>query len=111
MGPSWTHLVRFIAEEDGQIHLGQVDAKKWPDIGLAIVEKQRIEALLVKGSVFDGVVGKTILLISQVRGGRYSVLRYSPIELGFSVANFQFHPATLPSSPRRSPRHPVYGTQ
>jgi 2-keto-4-pentenoate hydratase/2-oxohepta-3-ene-1,7-dioic acid hydratase in catechol pathway len=90
MAPSWTHLVRFIAEEDGQIHLGQVDAKKWPDIGLAIVEKQRIEALLVKGSVFDGVVGKTILHISQVRGGRYSVLCYPLNDWGFLLLTFNF---------------------
>ena len=57
MAPSWTHLVRFIAEEDGQVHLGQVDAKKWPDIGLATVNGQKVEAKLVKGSIFDGVVG------------------------------------------------------
>lgn len=96
MAPCWTHLVRFIAEEDGQIHLGQVDAKKWPDIGLAIVNNQRVEALLVRGSVFDGVVGETILHISQVRSGRFSITGYQLIELGFPVANFQFQSSYSP---------------
>lgn len=111
MAPGWTHLVRFIAEEDGQIHLGQVDAKKWPDIGLAIVNNQRVEVQLVKGSAFDGVVGETTLHISQVRSCPYSITDRPLVELDFSVANFQFYPATLPSSPRRSPRHSVHGTQ
>lgn len=66
MSPNWTHLVRFIAEEDGQIHLGQVDAKRWPDIGLATVNGQSVEVKLVKGSVFDGVVGEKVLHIAQV---------------------------------------------
>jgi hypothetical protein len=67
MAHNWTHLVRFIAEEDGQIHLGQVDAKKWADIGLATTSGQKVEAKLVKGSVFDGVVVDKTLHIAQVR--------------------------------------------
>jgi hypothetical protein len=66
MAHNWTHLVRFIAEEDGQIHLGQVDAKKWADIGLATTSGQKVEAKLVKGSVFDGVVVDKTLHIAQV---------------------------------------------
>jgi hypothetical protein len=67
MGTSWTHLVRFIAEEDGQIHLGQVDAKRWPDIGLATFNRLKVEAKLVKGSIFDSVVTEKILHIAQVK--------------------------------------------
>jgi hypothetical protein len=67
MGTNWTHLVRFIAEEDGQIHLGQVDAKRWPDIGLATFNGLKVEAKLVKGSIFDGVVTEKILHIAQVK--------------------------------------------
>ncbi|KAF2768276.1 hypothetical protein EJ03DRAFT_364275 [Teratosphaeria nubilosa] len=52
----WTHLVRFIAEEDGQIHLGQVDATQFPDVGIAIFEGKPVIANVVSGSVFDGVV-------------------------------------------------------
>lgn len=61
MAPSWTHLIRFIAEEDGQIHLGNIDAKKYPDVGLSTFKGEKISAELVSGSVFDGVVtGKTM---------------------------------------------------
>lgn len=66
MAPSWTHLVRFIAEDDGQIHLGQIDAKKWPDVGLAVFNGEKVEAKLVLGSVFDGVVTEKILTIAQL---------------------------------------------
>jgi hypothetical protein len=56
MPPNWTHLVRFIAEEDGQIHHGDVDAKTCPDFGLTIVNGEKVVAKLIKGSIFDGVV-------------------------------------------------------
>jgi hypothetical protein len=72
MAPNWTHLVRFIAQEDGQIHLGQVDARKWPDIGLATISDQKVEVKLVKGSVFDGIVTEKILHIAQVNSYCYS---------------------------------------
>jgi hypothetical protein len=36
MAPNWTRLVRFIAEEDGQIHLGVIDSTDYPDVGIAI---------------------------------------------------------------------------
>ncbi|KAK2786268.1 hypothetical protein FQN53_006823 [Emmonsiellopsis sp. PD_33] len=55
MAPNWTHLIRFIAEEDGQIHYGNVDAKKYPDVGLAHLNGEKIEATLVYGSIFDGL--------------------------------------------------------
>lgn len=65
--PNWTHLVRFLAEEDGQIHLGQVDAKRWPDVGLVLEKGTKITVNLVEGSAFDGVVTDKTMTISQVR--------------------------------------------
>ncbi|ETI27434.1 hypothetical protein G647_09624 [Cladophialophora carrionii CBS 160.54] len=62
----WTHLLRFLAEEDGQVHLGQVDSKKWPDVGLAIYNGERVDVKLVTGSVFDGVVTNTTMHISKL---------------------------------------------
>lgn len=67
MAAQWTHLVRFLAKEDGRVHLGQVDAGKWPDVGLALHEGKTISANLVEGSVFDGVVTDRSMTISQVR--------------------------------------------
>ncbi|KAK9447019.1 uncharacterized protein V1518DRAFT_422704 [Limtongia smithiae] len=56
LAPNWTHLIRFIADEDSQTHLGQVDATKYPDVGLSIFNGEKVEAKLVTGSIFDGVV-------------------------------------------------------
>ena len=60
------------AQEDGQIHLGQVDARKWPDIRLATISDKKVEVKLVKGSVFDGIVTEKILHIAQVNSYCYS---------------------------------------
>ncbi|KAL7903925.1 fumarylacetoacetate hydrolase [Trichoderma velutinum] len=49
---NWTRLIRFIAEEDNQVHLGQID----PSI---------LKANLVIGSAFDGKVSNKILTIKQ----------------------------------------------
>lgn len=68
MSPSWTHLVRFLAVEDGQIHLGQVDPKEWPDVGLAIYNGDKVGVRLVTGSAFDGSVTNTTMHISKVCG-------------------------------------------
>jgi hypothetical protein len=70
MSRNWTHLVRFLAEEDGQIHLGQVDTKKWPDVGLATFKGEKVDARLVTGSIYDGVVTDKIMHISHVRATR-----------------------------------------
>jgi hypothetical protein len=67
MAPNWTHLIRFIAEEDGQIHLGQVDAQRFPDVGLAMLKGEKLDAKLIKGSAFDGVVTEKILHVAQVQ--------------------------------------------
>ncbi|OCK79786.1 fumarylacetoacetate hydrolase domain-containing protein 2A [Lepidopterella palustris CBS 459.81] len=66
MAPSWTYLIRFIAVEDGLIHLGQVDEAATTDIGLATFEKKEIKARLVTGSVFDGVVTDKVMTVSQL---------------------------------------------
>ncbi|KAI1619334.1 hypothetical protein EDD37DRAFT_597359 [Exophiala viscosa] len=66
MSQQWTHLVRFLAQEDGQIHLGQVDATKWPDVGLATFKGEKVDARLVTGSIYDGVVNQRIMHISQL---------------------------------------------
>lgn len=66
MAPSWTHLIRFIAEEDGQVHLGNIDAKKYPDVGLSTFKGEKISAQLVSGSAFDGVVTDKTMTVKQL---------------------------------------------
>lgn len=66
MSPNWSNLVRFISEEDGQIHLGEVDTNKYLDIGLAVLNEERIAVKLVKGSIFDGVVTETVVHVARV---------------------------------------------
>ncbi|KAJ5481193.1 hypothetical protein N7475_000005 [Penicillium sp. IBT 31633x] len=66
MAPSWTHLVRFISEDDGQIHLGEVDSSRYPDVGLAVWNKEKIAVKLVKGSIFDGIVTDTTMHIARL---------------------------------------------
>jgi len=62
----WTHLVRFLAEEDGQIHLGQVNHEKWPDVGLAAYNGEKVDVRLINGSIFDGTVTSTTMHISKL---------------------------------------------
>lgn len=66
MTRNWTHLVRFLAREDGQVHLGQIDAARVPDVGLALERGESVSARLVTGGVFDGVVTDRSLTISTV---------------------------------------------
>lgn len=63
--PSWTHLIRFVAREDDQIHLGQlVDTSR--DIGLDSIEGNEIKAYLINGDIFHGSVTKHIYTVSKV---------------------------------------------
>jgi 2-keto-4-pentenoate hydratase/2-oxohepta-3-ene-1,7-dioic acid hydratase in catechol pathway len=66
MSPSWTRLIRFIAEEDGQVHLGEVDATQCPDVGLATFNKERVAVKVITGTVFDGTVTSTTMHVSQL---------------------------------------------
>jgi hypothetical protein len=66
MAPTWTHLARFIAEEDNQIHLGNVDASKYPDVGLSLFKGEKVAANLVTGSAFSGTVTEKVMHIKQV---------------------------------------------
>lgn len=63
--PPWTHLVRFVAVEDSQEHLGQlVDTTR--DVGLDSAEGKDIPVYLIDGTIFDGKVTKEILHVKQV---------------------------------------------
>lgn len=61
----WTHLVRFIAAEDSQVHLGQlVDTTR--DIGRDSVDGVEIAVKAIEGTIFDGRVTNEILHVKQV---------------------------------------------
>jgi uncharacterized protein YlzI (FlbEa/FlbD family) len=48
------------------VQLGQVDAKKFPDVCLAMLNSEKVTVKEVKGSIFDGVVYDRILTVSRV---------------------------------------------
>jgi 2-keto-4-pentenoate hydratase/2-oxohepta-3-ene-1,7-dioic acid hydratase in catechol pathway len=57
MGKNWTHLIRFVAKEDGEVHLGQlVDTSR--DVGLDSYNGVEIKAYEVTGTVLDGTVNE-----------------------------------------------------
>ena len=63
--PSWSHLIRFVAVEDGCAHLGQlVDTTR--DVGEDSVEGVKIQAFAVEGTVFDGQVTQEVLTVEKV---------------------------------------------
>jgi hypothetical protein len=63
--PSWTHLIRFVAVEDNQSHIGQlVDTNR--DAGLDSFQGREIKAYLINGTIFDGEVTKTQLTVKYV---------------------------------------------
>ncbi|KAF3183587.1 hypothetical protein EYR41_005821 [Orbilia oligospora] len=63
---TWKNLIRFIAEEDGQEHLGDIDRSQYPDVGLAIHDGKSVTARVVNGSVFDGIVTDKVLTVSRL---------------------------------------------
>jgi hypothetical protein len=65
MAPTWSRLIRFVAEEDGHIHLGQV-GEDILDVGIAAFEGIPISAKLIEGSLYDGVVSDTTMTVKQV---------------------------------------------
>jgi hypothetical protein len=63
---SWTHLVRFIAVEDCQVHLGQlVDTTR--DVGRDTVDGVEVAVKVIEGTIFDGRVTDEIMHVKQVR--------------------------------------------
>lgn len=66
MAPKWTHLIRFIAVEDGLIHRGQL-CDTSIDVGLACKENKKVQAKLINGSAFDGSVTSQVMTVDQVR--------------------------------------------
>ncbi|CAG8947105.1 unnamed protein product [Penicillium salamii] len=63
--PPWTHLVRFIAVEDSQVHLGQlVDTTR--DVGRDSVDGVKIAVKVIEGTIFDGRVTHDILHVKQL---------------------------------------------
>jgi hypothetical protein len=76
---SWTHLIRFVALEDHEVHLGQlVDTTQ--DVGLSSLNNVEIKAYLIQGTIFNNVVTKHILTVKQVSDPalfKESLLMYS----------------------------------
>ncbi|KAK4946038.1 hypothetical protein LTR10_014840 [Elasticomyces elasticus] len=60
-----THIIRFIANEDHRIHLGQlVDTSS--DVGLATFEGKKVEAYLINGSIFAPEVTDVVYTVKQL---------------------------------------------
>ncbi|CAG7936883.1 unnamed protein product [Penicillium salamii] len=63
--PFWTHLIRFIAVEDSQVHLGQlVDTSR--DVGRDSVDGIEIAAKIIEGTIFDGRVTDETMHVKQL---------------------------------------------
>jgi hypothetical protein len=82
---TWTRLIRFIAEEDGQTHLGEVDAAQYPDVGLSVVNGERVVARMVTGSIFDGIVTEKTLHVARVGAPRLLGSFMSPCQINNDV--------------------------
>lgn len=60
-----THIIRFIANEDNRIHLGQlVDTTR--DIGLDSVEGKEIKAYLINGTIFNAEVTSHVYTVKAL---------------------------------------------
>lgn len=60
-----THIIRFIAEEDGFVQIGQlVDVQR--DVGLDALQGVPIKAYRIDGSIFDGTVTEEIMTVKQL---------------------------------------------
>ncbi|PKK48221.1 hypothetical protein CI102_7855 [Trichoderma harzianum] len=63
--PNWTHLIRFRAVEDGQVHLGQViDTSR--DVGIDCLNGVEVKAFLINGDIFNGTVTDNILTVDHL---------------------------------------------
>lgn len=57
----WTHLIRFVANEDNETYLGQpVDVTR--DLGLDLFEKRPVKAYPIQGNLFSGKVNTSFTL-------------------------------------------------
>ncbi|KAM0542636.1 hypothetical protein ACHAPJ_012715 [Fusarium lateritium] len=65
MSFSWTHLIRFIAKEDNQVHLGQlIDTTR--DVGKDSRAGLEVKVYLIDGTIFDGKVTREVLHVKQL---------------------------------------------
>ncbi|CAI7580117.1 unnamed protein product [Penicillium pancosmium] len=61
---AWTHLVRFVAVEDDQVHLGQlVDPTR--DVGLDSTNGVPIYAFEIEGTIYNGKVTRNTLQVRK----------------------------------------------
>jgi hypothetical protein len=100
--PEWTHLIRFVAVEDDQIHLGQL-ADPLRDVGLDSVNGVEIKAYLINGDVFSGRVTEHIYTVKKVNIPPLSQITLSP--------TYKFYAAPFPSYTRTVQLYPMFGAQ
>ena len=62
---SWTHLIRFVAHEDDQIHLGQL-LDTSIDAGFASVEGKEIKVKLLNGDIFNCIPTDHVYTVKRV---------------------------------------------
>lgn len=60
-----THIIRFVANEDGRVHLGQL-ADTSRDAGLDSIEGKEITAYEINGSIFNGEVTQNALTVKHL---------------------------------------------
>ncbi|KAM0460206.1 hypothetical protein ACHAPV_004995 [Trichoderma viride] len=61
----WTHLIRFRAIEDGQVHLGQlIDTSR--DVGIDCLNGVEVKAFLINGDLFNGTVTNHVLTVDHL---------------------------------------------
>lgn len=63
--PLATHIIRFIAVEDGQLHLGQpTDISR--DVGLATYHQEELKAYLINGDIYNPELTSIVLTVRQL---------------------------------------------
>lgn len=65
MSVPWSHLIRFKAQEDGLIYLGQVDSQVVPDVGVAVFTGRAVSVIVVSGTDFDGKVTDVVRTVQE----------------------------------------------
>lgn len=72
---SWTHLIRFVAFEDDQVHLGQLVVPT-RDVGLDFIDEVPVYAFEIEGSIYKGQVTGKALQVRKVRHTLFETPRY-----------------------------------